>query len=395
MTGCLRVLPTALLLALSACAGLRARQEAPAPAATKDTPHTFVYVAGASGEVEVLELDPEVGDLTRRGKTALGAPILSLTGAPRGRLLLATTDARSARGPQAAVVSLAIDPRTGSLRSLGRAGLGGTNPLGSAVDGSGRYVAVANRGSGNVSVIPIRPDGRLAEADTVIAGRGATAVGFHPSNTVAFVVNEGAGTISQYSFNPGTGALTPKPGQPLGLPWDSRPRQIRCHTNGRFVYVLNETSQTISVHAFDDRLGALTRMAFQVIATVPADVPAGKSRAASMRLGAGGRFLYASNRGHDSIAVFAVDRESGELTLRAHVASGGQDPVELIVEPGGQFLVVANQKSRNLAMFRIADSGDLEVAGAFSLTTAPQALFAVRPDLDEADAPAPQQALLP
>ena len=393
MDGRLRALPAALflavLLAQPGCAGFGSRQNPIAPAASKENPHTFVYVGSATGDIEVLELDTRAGDLTRRGKATLGAPVLSLAGPARGRLLLASA------GGGAGVVSLSVDPRNGTLRSLSRAGVGGTEPMGAAVDGSGRYLAVANHGSGNVSIVPIRQDGRLAESDTFAAGRGASAVGFHPSNTVAFVVNEGAGTISQYSFNPGTGALTPKPGQPLGLPWDSHPRQIRCHPNGRFVYVLNEANQTVSVHAFDDRMGTLTPMAFEVVSTVPPGTPAGKNRATSMRLHAGGKFLYVTNRGHDTIAVFAVDGETGDLTPRAHVASGGQDPVELIVVPGGEFLVVANQKSRNLAMFRLRETGDLEAAGALTLTAAPQALHALQPALDEGDVAEPQQALLP
>jgi 6-phosphogluconolactonase len=394
MEGRSRVLPAALFLAAlivqTGCAGFAGQQSPTGTTSSKEEPHTFLFVAGGTGDIEVLELDNRAGDLTRRGKTALGAPILSLAGPVRGRLLLATTD----RG--AGAVSLSVDPRKGTLRSLSRAGVGGTEPMGAAVDGSGRYLAVANHGSGNVSIVPIRHDGRLAEADTFAAGRGARAVGFHPSNTVAFVVNEAAGTISQYSFNPGTGALTPKPGQPLGLPWDSHPRQIRCHPNGRFVYVLNETNHTVSVHAFDDRLGTLTPMAFEVVSTVPPGTPAGKNRATSMRLSPAGTFLYVSNRGHDSLAVYAVDGETGDLTLRAHVASGGQDPVEVIVAPGGRFVVVANQKSRNLATFRVADSGDLEVAGALTLASPPQALHALQPALDDDAGPAePPQALLP
>jgi 6-phosphogluconolactonase len=400
MKGRSRVLPAALLLVLSACAGLRSRQSPPPGTPAGETPHTFVYVAGASGDIEVLELDPAVGDLTRRGKAALGSPILSLAGAPTGHLLLATTDSRGGGGPAdvgkgAGVVSLSVDPRAGTLRTLGRVGLGGSEPMGAAVDGSGRYVAVANHGSGNVSIVPIRPDGRLAEPDTFVAGKGASAVGFHPSNTVAFVVNEGAGTISQYSFNAGTGALTPKPGGPLGLPWDSHPRQVRCHPDGHFVYVLNEANQTVSVHTFDDRLGTLTRMAFQVASTVPEGSPAGKGRTGSMRLSPGGKFLYASNRNDDTVALFAIDAETGGLTARGQVASGGQDPVELTVDPQGRFLVVANQKSRSLAVFRIGETGELSLAGNLTLAFAPQALLALQPALDGAEPAQPEQALLP
>jgi 6-phosphogluconolactonase len=368
------------------CTGWGARRTPPAAAVPSDSPRTFVYVAGTGGEIDVLELDTRLGDLTHRGKSMLGEAVLSLAGPARGRLLVATTDSGGS------VVSLSIDPATGALKSIGRTGVGGTEPMGAAIDASGRYVAVANRGSGNVSVIPIRQDGRLAGADTFAAGQGASAVGFHPSNTVAFVVNERAGTISQYSFNPGTGTLTPKPGQPLGLPWDSRPRQIRCHPNGRFVYVLSESNQTISVHAFDDRLGTLTRLAFQVVSTSVEGSAGAQKRLGSMRLGSGGKLLFVTNRGQNSVAVFAVDTDSGELTLRGHTASGGQDPIDVAVDPGGAFLVVANQRSRNLAMFRIAENGELQAAGALTLGVAPVALHALRPIADDTTL-APQQAL--
>jgi 6-phosphogluconolactonase len=371
------------------CAGLRSRPSEPEASAQKEQPHTFLYAASAAGEIEVVELDTTAGDLTRRGKVALGGPVLSLAGAPLGNLLLATTD----RG--AGVVSLAVDPKTGVLKSLGRAGVGGTGPMGAAVDGSGRYVAVANYGSGNVSVVPIRPDGKLAEADTFAAGRGATAVGFHPSNEVAFVVNELAGTISQYSFNPGTGALTPKPGRPLGLPGGARPRQIRCHPDGRFVYVLNETDQTVSVYTFDDRMGTLTHLAFQVVPTTPEGAPSGKRRGGSMRLGRNGKYLYVSNRAHDTIAVFEVGADTGELNLRAQVASGGQDPVELSLDASGAFLVVANRESRNLAMFRIAENGELSASGAFTLSLAPIALHTLRPPLADPEPTISTHGLLP
>jgi 6-phosphogluconolactonase len=348
-----------------------------------------VYVGLAAGAVDVLELDTHAGSLIRRGKVSLGDPVLSLAGSTRGRLLVASTDSGGS------VVSLSINPTNGSLKSVSRTGVGGTEPMGAAVDGSGRYVAVANHGSGNVSVIPIRQDGRLMGADTFAAGRGASAVGFHPSNTVAFVVNERAGTISQYSFNQGTGTLTPKPGQTLGLPWDSRPRQIRCHPNGRFVYVLNESNQTISVHAFDDRMGTLTRMAFQVVSTAAEGAPGAKNRLGSMRLGGGGKFLFVTDRGRDTVAVFAVDADTGELTLRSQTACGGQDPIDLAVDPGESFLVVANQRSHNLALFRIGEGGELQAAGAVSLAAAPVALHALRPEPDDSIDPGPRQALLP
>jgi 6-phosphogluconolactonase len=374
-----RVLNLAMALMVPAsCAGLRTRPSPPAAPTHPAQPHTFVYVATVAGEIEVVELDTKVGHLTGRGKAALGETVLSLAGLPLGQLLLATTDRNGS------VVSLAVDPRTGTLTSLSRAEVGGTLPMGAAVDGTGRYVAVANHGSGNVSIVPIRPDGHLADADSFAAGRGPSAVGFHPSNNAAFVVNERDGTISQYSFNAGTGALTAKPGRPLGVPGDAHPRQIRCHPSGRFVYVRNESSETISVHAFDERMGALTHLAFQVVSATPAGAPPGKKRGGSMSLGPSGQFLYVSSRGHDTIAVFEVDTETGELLLRAHVPSGGQDPIELGIDPTGAFLIVANQQSRNLSVFRIADRGELAMASTFSLGGVPVALHTLRPPFEAA-----------
>ena len=376
------------LMAPVGCLGLRARPGPPPPSTQEAQPHTFVYVASAAGKIEVFELDTTAGDLRRRGESASGGSVRSLTGAPLERLLLATAD----RG--ANVIALAVNPKTGMLTSLSRTGLGGTEPAGAAVDGSGRYVAVANYGSGNVSIVPIRGDGKLAEADTFAAGPGTVAVGFHPSNAVVFVVNERASTILQFSFNPGTGALTPKPGRPLGLPGDSHPREIRCHPNGRFVYVLSESNQTIWVYAFDDRMGTLTNLAFQEVSTVPASPPSRKSRGGSMRFGRRGQYLYATNRGHDTVGVFEVKEETGELVLRAHVASGGQDPTELAVDPTGAFLIVANRESRNLALFRIANNGELTAGGTFTLGGVPVALHTLRPPVEEAD-PTPPLPPLP
>ena len=158
-----------------------------------------------------------------------------------------------------------------------------------------------------MSVLAIKPDRTLDTAETFASGKGPVGLTVHPGNQFAFVANLRAGTLSQFSFNAGTGRLTPKSDATSGMPWDSGPRQVACHPSGRFTYVLNETNDTISVHAFDDRMASLSHMAFQVISTLPEGVTDKKNRAGDLQMDPRGLFLYASNTGHDSIASFAIN----------------------------------------------------------------------------------------
>jgi 6-phosphogluconolactonase len=371
-----RTLPgIAFLSLLAACAPVRGTRAPGSFAAAEPTgPRTFVYVATGGAGISIFELDA-TGTLVHRGSSAQVGAVSSLASPPDGRVLVATNKTTGS------VVTLAINPKTGALSPLGRAASGGPQPTGAAVDRSGKYALVVNPGSGTVSSLPIKPDGTLAPADVSPAGAGAHTVAVHPGNEVAFVTNQRAGSISQFSFNSGTGTLTPKRGGLVTLPAGSGPTVVVAHPGGHWVYVLNQSNDTISVHAFEEHNRALSVLALQVISTLPKDVPGSKSRGADLCLGREGKFVYAINRGPDSVVTFGVDAATGTLTPLHGDPCGGKGPVGLEVSPSGDFLLVANEGSRDLAVFRLdARTGTPALLTTARVGASPLAVHAVRPE---------------
>lgn len=357
------------VVSLLACAPRRP----PPVTAQGPTPRTFVYVGTGAGDIEIFELDLGLGDLTARGRQPLGDAPVALAGDRDGRVLVAAL----ARG--STVASFRVDPAKGTLSLRGRAGTGGADPVRATLDASGKYALVTNRGSGNVSVLAIKPDHTLDTAETFASGRGPHGLAVHPDNHFAFVANLRAGTLSQFTFNAGTGRLTQKVGSASGMPWDSGPRQIACHPNGRFTYVLNETNNTVSVHPFDDRMASLSHMAFQVVPTLPEGVSPKKTRAGDLELDPRGLYLYASNTGHDSIATFSVDPTTGGLRLVGHQSTGGKGLEDMAVDPSGRYLVAANGRSKNVTVFRLDErTGAPARLADVAVSAAPRALHIAR-----------------
>jgi 6-phosphogluconolactonase len=195
---------------------------------------------------------------------------------------------------------------------------------------------------------------------------------------VAFVSNFRAGTVSQYSFSTGTGMLTPKAGPPLTLPPGAGPTRFACHPSGRWVYLLNESSDAISVHVFDEDLKALSALSEQIVPTLPEGAARAKSRPGDLALRPDGRFLYATNRGHDSVAIFSVEA-GGTLKLVAHEPTGGHLSDAAAVDPSGTILLVANEGSKTLSVFHIDETaGTLGGRHTVALPSAPLSVLATR-----------------
>jgi len=371
-----------LVSSLAACASSGARRAAPAAGAqpvgaaeaeggapAPAAAHTFVYVGMAGGAVATFHLDLATGALARRGSIDVGRAPSSLARSAEREVVLVVDEATG----QAA--ALAVNAKTGALTPSARLGAGGAQPAGAVVDGTGKYLLTAHPGGGSVSVLAITPGGGLGEIGTFPAGAGATAVALHPANQVAFVANARASTVSQYTFNTGTGILTPKAGPPLALPTGSGPARFACHPSGRWVYILDEVSRAISVHVFDEDVKALSPISSQIVSTLP-EGARGKSRPVDLTLGRGGRFLYATNRGADDVATFAV-RPDGTLEARGHEPSGGHGAGALAVDPSGSFLFVANQASKTLAVFRVdASTGAPSLAHTVTLASSPLSVLA-------------------
>ena len=219
---------------------------------------------------------------------------------------------------------------------------------------------MANFGSGSAAVLPLNPDGTLRPASAVVQDTGSgpnpRQAGPHthsfnvtPDNRLAVAAEFGTDRLSVYRFDATAGSLRPADPPQVVLRPASAPRHFTFHPNGATAYSLNEIDSTVTVLAYDAARGSFREL--QNLSTLPADFK-GHNTAAEVLVHPSGRFLYASNRGHDSIAVFSIDAE-GRLTPVAHVASGGRTPRGFSLDPSGRWLITANQDTHNIVVFAL------------------------------------------
>ncbi|HUG52789.1 MAG TPA: lactonase family protein [Vicinamibacteria bacterium] len=313
---------------------------------------------------------------------ALGPPRLAAESAnpsflalhPSRPLLYAVNEEDDFEGQRAGSVSaFAIEPATGTLKALGRASSRGAHPCHLAVDRSGRHVLVANYSGGNVASLPLRADGSLEAASSVVQHAGSSAdakrqkgphahmIEADPGNDFVLAADLGLDQVLVYRFDDDKGLLTPADPPHARVAPGSGPRHFAFSPDGRDLYVLNE--MLITVTAFKHQGGRLTE--YQ---TVPATAPGASitpaDSGAEILVHPVGRFVYASLRGPDSLAVFARDAQSGRLTLVEHVASGGKTPRGFGIDPSGRWLLAAHQRSDQVVVFGIdAGTGRLEATG--------------------------------
>ncbi len=321
--------------------------------------------SNASGErskgLYVFRFDPDTGKLTPLGLAAETPNPTYVTFSQSGRVLYAVNEIYQYQGePTGTVSAFAIDPASGRLTFLNQVVSRGTGPCHLCVDHIGKNLLVANFGSGSVAVLPLNADGTLRPASAFAqdTGTGATArqTGPHahsfnvsPDNRLAVAAEFGTDRLLVYRFDAAAGSL--QPAEPPSVPFrpGSAPRHFSFHPNGKVAYAVNEIDNTVTVLAFDAARGALREL--QTLSTLPDDFKA-MNTAAEVLVHPSGRFLYASNRGLHSIAVFAID-DSGRLRLVANVPSGGRTPRGFSLDPTGRWLIAANQDTHNIAVFAI------------------------------------------
>ena len=275
--------------------------------------------------------------------------------------------------PSGSVSAFAIDRATGRLSLLNQQSSAGGGPAHLTVDRGGRNVLVANYGGGSVAVLPVDDDGRLQPAASVVQHTGSSinpqrqkephahAIVVDPGNRFAYAVDLGLDRILIYRFDAASGRIAPHGAAQVTA--GSGPRHFAFHPTAPFAYVINELTCTITAFRRDESDGGLQAM--QTISTLPAGeiVRQGYSTA-EVQVHPSGRFLYGSNRGHDSIAVFAVDAETGQLSLVQHEPTGGSTPRNFGIDPAGAWLLAANQRSDTVVVFRIdANTGRLTPTG--------------------------------
>jgi 6-phosphogluconolactonase len=381
---------TPLLLIVAVAAGFEAGA-APPPAG-----EVFVYIGTYTGAksrgIYVSRLDLATGRLSPPELAAESENPSFLALHPDRPLLYAVNETGTFEGQKAGSVSgFAIDDATGRLRSLNRVSSRGADPCHLVVDASGKNVLVANYSGGSVASLPIGKDGQLQPASAFVQHTGSSvdsrqkgphahAVGLDGRNRLALVADLGLDKLLLYRFDPERGTLAPSDPPFASLKPGAGPRHFVIHPDGKHVYVVNEIDLTVTAFAFAAEKGTLT--AQQSLSTLPAGVLGRpEDSTAEIAVHPGGRFLYASNRGTDTIAVFSIDGMTGQLAPVAHGPTGGKTPRNFAIDPSGRYLLAANQKSDSVVVFRMdPDTGRLTPAGSTVEVGAPVCLvFRARP----------------
>jgi 6-phosphogluconolactonase len=280
-----------------------------------------------------------------------------------------------------AVSSFSIDPDTGKLTLLNQRSSTGSGPCHLVLDQQGRNVLVANYGSGNVAVLPVGPDGRLGEATAVVQHTGKSVnpdrqegphphcVTLDPANRFAFVCDLGLDKVLIYRFDAQQGKLTPSEPAFAQLKPGAGPRHMTFRPDGRFAYVVNELDSTIAAFAYLPETGALKQL--QTVSTLPPYYD-GPNFPAEIGIKPSGEYLYASNRGHESLVVFGIDQDKGTLKYIEEQNTGGKTPRHFGIEPSGKHLAIANQDSDTLLVCRIdPENGRLKPSGVFAEAPSP------------------------
>lgn len=293
---------------------------------------------------------------------------------PNQRFLYAVNEVSNYQGEKTGAVSaFVIDHATGKLTLLDEVASRGTDPCYITVDKTGNYVLVANYTSGSVAVFPIRGDGGLGEATAFVQHTGhgtnpqrqegphAHSVDMSADNRFAIVDDLGLDETFVYPFDSSNGSLEVRDARIAKADPGAGPRHFAFSPNGKFGYVLHEMASTVTAYRFDAEQGTLKPL--QTISSIPKTFSK-LDESAEIEVAPSGKFLYASNRGHDSIAAFAIDPASGKLTLVEYVPTKGESPRSFEIAPGGLLLFAANEKSDNVVLFRVdRSSGRLTPTG--------------------------------
>jgi 6-phosphogluconolactonase len=322
----------------------------PAAHAADWTAYIGTYTRQDSKGIYAYRFNPSSGKLTSLGLAAESSNPSFLTVHPNQHFVYAANE-----NPEGTVSAFAIEAASGHLKFLNSVSSKGSGPCHVAVDQTGKFLFAANYNSGSVAVFPIREDGSLGEASAFVQHSGSSAnpqrqegphahsVNVAPDNRFVLVADLGLDQVIAYSRQLKPAAITK-------LTPGSGPRHLVFRADGKFVYVLSEISATVTVFRYDSKEGTLAEL--QTVSTLPPGFPGPKS-GAEIAIHPGGKFLYASNRGHNSIAVFRIDSSQGTLTAAGNVSTQGKTPRNFAIDPTGAFLLAANQDSGNIVEFRI------------------------------------------
>jgi 6-phosphogluconolactonase len=351
---------TVLSISLAAQLGSR-------PARAADGKELLAYFGtytnnGKSKGIYCYKLDLATGKLTSVGVTEGIKNPSFLAIHPSGKFLYAVSEVTDAGGkPGGAVSAFALDRKTGQLTPLNHQSSEGSGPCHVSVDKTGKVALVANYNSGSIASLPIKADGSLDKAASAIqhegssvvpnrqAGPHAHSMNFSPDNRFAFACDLGLDKVMIYKVDPAKGTLTANNPAFARTPEGGGPRHFAFHPSGRYAYNCNEIKSSVTAFAYDANQGSLTEI--QTISTLP-EATQGNSTA-EIQVHPSGKFLYCSNRGHDSLAIFTIDEKTGKLTAAGHQKTLGKLPRNFGIDPTGAYVIACNQGTDNVAVFKV------------------------------------------
>lgn len=349
----------------------------------------FVYVGSYTFKekkgITLLRLDMKSGELKVVGvQTELANPTF-LAIHPNKKFLYCVNETSDFNGKKSGAVSaFSIHPETGALTFMNSQSSVGTGPCHITIDKKGKFVLIANYGGGSVASLPVQTDGKLGESVSFIQHEGSSlnkqrqeaphahSINLDPGNKFVYAADLGLDKILIYKFNPEDGKMTVNDPPYAQVRLGAGPRHFAFHPTGKFAYVINELNNTIVGFKFEQKSGAL--IGIDRYRTLPQDYT-GVSHTAEVVVSPDGKFVYGSNRGHDSLAIFAVNQTTGDLTVVGHEPTRGKTPRNFVIDPSGKFLLAANQDTDDIYVFlRDTATGKLNYTGHSVKVTMPVCL---------------------
>ncbi|HKW57463.1 MAG TPA: lactonase family protein [Candidatus Acidoferrum sp.] len=333
---------------------------------------TYTTKTNSKG-IYAYHFDATKGQLSAVGAAAETVDPSFLAAHPSGKYLYAVNEIGNFNGgSEGAVSSFAIEKSSGALKFLNQVSTRGPGPCYISLDKTGAYVLVANYDGGSIASFPVHGDGTLGTASGFVQHSGsgpdkqrqegphAHWVGTSPDNRFALAVDLGLDEVIVYNFDGAQGTFTPTLSGFAKVNAGAGPRHLAFHPNGKFAYVLSEMESSVTAFSYQAKDGTLKPL--QTISALPKDYT-GRKEAAEIAVHPSGKFLYASNRGHDSIAIFGIEQK-GTLRSLGYVLTGGKTPRHFAIDPTGNYLLAENQESNNIVVFHIdAASGSLTPTG--------------------------------
>lgn len=338
----------------------------------------FIYIGTYTGPsskgIYAYEFNAATGKSTKLGLVAETTnPSFLAINAKRNLLYAVNEISNYENKNTGGISSFTIDRETGKLTFLNEVSSAGAGPCYIALDRTGKYLFNANYDGGSIAVFPVMQDGRLGAPSATVQHHGhgsdperqasphAHWMGPSPDNRFAIAADLGLDRLLTYRFDAGKGSIAATDPGFVPLAPGSGPRHFVFHPSGKFGYVVNEMNSTITAFSYDAKNAALRQI--QTISTLP-DGFKGQNDTAEIEVHPNGKFLYVSNRGHDSIAIYAIDGKNGTLRNIEYVPSGGKTPRNFAIDPSGSYLFAANQHSDKVVIFRIdANNGRLIPTG--------------------------------